>query len=455
MRPLTLQTIADFAGGRLLQGDPATVVSRVSTDSRRIAPGDLFIALQGDRFDGHAFAAQVIAAGAAAVVASQPLPGISAPIIHVADTLLGLQNLARAYRTWHAPCVVALTGSNGKTSTKDLLHAVLASQFPLFATQGNLNNHIGVPLTLLSLAPEHTHAITEMGMNHAGEIRTLVDIAQPNAAILTNVGVAHIEHLGSQENIAWEKATLPVNIPAAGHVVLNANDAYTPRIARLCQATVLTAGLGAGDISAHDLSTTATGTRFTLDFAGSRQSVTLPVLGRHMVGNAALAAAMGFAMGLAPEQIAHALSAATVSGGRLQCRQLNGIQFIDDSYNANPDSMLAGLRTLAETPAPRRFAVLGAMGELGHHALSGHEQVGQSAASLPLAGLFTVGSPLAESIGQAAQAQAPRFPIRHFPDHASCADHLRGLLQPGDVVLLKGSRSATIEKVFHCLQTSP
>ena len=455
MRPLTLQTVADFACGRLLQGDPEVVVTRVSTDSRRIALGDLFIALQGERFDGHTFASQVLAAGASAIIASQPLPGITAPIIQVEDTLVALQNLARAYRAWHSPKIIALTGSNGKTSTKDLLTAVLASQFPLFATQGNLNNHIGLPLTLLSLAPEHTHAITEMGMNHAGEIRTLVDIARPDAAILTNIGVAHIEHLGSQENIAWEKASLPVNIPATGHVVLNANDAYTPRIARLCQASVLTAGIDAGDIAAYDISSTPTGTTFTLDFGGSRQTVHLPLLGRHMVGNAALAAAMGHALGLSPSQIAQALSTASLTGGRLQPRLVDGIQFIDDSYNANPDSMLAGLRTLAETPAARRFAVLGGMGELGPHAINGHAQVGQFAATLSLAGLFTVGSDLAQRIGLAAHAVKPGFPILHFPDHASCAAHLRTLLTPGDVVLLKGSRSATVEKVLTLFQTPP
>ena len=455
MRPLTLNTVAEFTRGRLLQGDPGVLVSRVSTDSRRIQPGDLFIALQGDRFDGHAFASQVLAAGASAVIASQPLPDCTGPVIHVSDTLLALQDLARAYRAWHSPTVVALTGSNGKTSTKDLLHAVLASQFPLFATQGNLNNHIGVPLTLLSLAPEHTHAITEMGMNHAGEIRTLVDIAKPDAAILTNVGLAHIEHLGSQENIAWEKATLPACVPASGHVVLNANDAYTPRISRICQARLLTAGIDAGDIVARGLRPASHGTTFTLDFGGPCETVTLPLLGRHMVGNAALAAAMGHALGLAPAQIAHALSTASLTGGRLQPRLWAGIQFIDDSYNANPDSMIAGLRTLAETTAPRRFAVLGAMGELGPHAESGHAEVGEFAASLPLHGLLTIGSELARRIGQAASAVNPSLTVLHFPDHASCAAHLRHTLQPDDVVLLKGSRSARMEQVLTHLQTAP
>lgn len=445
MRPISLQTLADFALGRLLQGDGQRLVTQVSTDSRRIAEGDVFVALKGDRFDAHDYAAQVAAAGAAAVIVSRPITGLPCAVIQVEDTLTALQNLARAYRAWHRPLVVALTGSNGKTSTKDLTTAVLSRQFPLFATQGNLNNHIGLPLTLLSLQDPHTCAITEMGMNHPGEIRTLVDIARPDAAILTNCGRAHIEHLGSSENIAWEKATLPACIPPGGHVVLNADDAYTGRISRLCQARVITAGIGSGDVSAQDLTATATGTTFTLDFAGSRVKAALPLLGRHMVGNAALAAAMGWSLGMEPDVIADALTTARLSGGRLQPKVLSGIQFLDDSYNANPDSMLAGLRTLSETAAARRFAVLGAMGELGPHAAAGHDQVGEYAATLGLDGVFTVGSADAARISAAAAAGTT---ASHFPDHAACAAHLRSLLQPGDLVLLKGSRSSAMEKIL-------
>lgn len=449
MRPLSLQTLADFACGRLLQGDGQRLVTQVSTDSRRIEEGDVFIALKGDRFDAHDYAPQVAAAGASALLVSRPVADLprACAVIEVPDTLIALQNLARAYRLWHQPLVVALTGSNGKTSTKDLTSAVLSRLFPLMATRGNLNNHIGLPLTLLSLRDEHTCAVTEMGMNHAGEIKTLVDIAHPDAAILTNCGTAHIEHLGSRENIAWEKATLPVGIPASGHVVLNANDDYTDRIARLCQARVITAGIGCGDVSAQDLIASSGGTTFTLDFSGTRVKATLPMLGRHMVGNAALAAAMGWSLGLEPATIADALTTAQLSGGRLEPKLVHGIQFLDDSYNANPDSMIAGLRTLAETTASRRFAVLGAMGELGPHAASGHDQVGEFAATLDLDGVFTIGSADAARISDAARAST-RSIIAHFPDHAACAAHLRELLLPGDLVLLKGSRSSAMEKIL-------
>lgn len=455
MRPLSLQTLADFAGGALLYGEGAPLVTKVSTDSRSIAPGEVFLALQGDRFDGHAYLEQVAAAGAAAVIVSAPTGDLPCAVIKVHDTLRALHSLAARYREWHAPWVVALTGSNGKTSTKDLTSAVLGSQFSLIATQGNLNNHIGLPLTLLALRDEDQCAVTEMGMNHAGEIHTLVGIAQPNAAILTNIGQAHIEHLGSRENIAWEKATLPASIPADGLVVLNANDDYTDRIARLCQATVLTAGIESGDVSAQDLTADETGTSFTLDFAGSRYKARLPLLGRHMVGNAALAACLGWGRGLEPEAIVAALSNARLSGGRLEPKTVAGIRFIDDSYNANPDSTCAGLSTLAETAAPRRFAVLGAMGELGSHKEAGHARVGELAAELQLDGLFTVGGSDAARISEAATASATTpMSILHFTDHQTCATHLRETLQPGDLVLLKGSRSARMEQVLAHFQTA-
>jgi UDP-N-acetylmuramoyl-tripeptide--D-alanyl-D-alanine ligase len=455
MRPLPLQTLANFAGGTLLRGEPTQFVSRLSTDSRKIGAGDVFVALKGDRFDGHTYAAQVAAAGAAAVVVSAEVGELPCAVIRVPDTLLALQSLAQRYRVWHGAWIVALTGSNGKTSTKDLTAAVLSQQFAVFPTQGNLNNHIGLPLTLLSLRDEHDCAITEMGMNHAGEIRTLVDIAQPDAAILTNVGLAHIEHLGSQENIAWEKATLPTAISRSGTVVLNANDAYTDRIARLCQARVLTAGIEAGDVSAQDLVARETGTTFTLDFAGSRVKTTLPLLGRHMVGNAALAACLAWSRGMDPAAIATALSQAHLSGGRLEPKTLAGIRFLDDSYNANPDSMCAGLRTLAETAAPRRFAVLGAMGELGSLKAAGHAQVGELAAEIQLDGLFTVGGEDAARISDAASATATHaMSIQHFPTHQACAAHLRETLQAGDLVLLKGSRSARMEQVLTHFQSA-
>jgi UDP-N-acetylmuramoyl-tripeptide--D-alanyl-D-alanine ligase len=450
MKPLPLSTVAELAGGALLRGPSARLVSRVSTDSRTVAADEVFVALCGDRFDGHDFAAQAAAGGAAAVVVSKRLTGLpeGCGVILVDDTLRALQQLAAAYRSWHGYYLVGITGSNGKTSTKDFCQAVFSAWSQTRATAGNLNNHIGLPLTLLSAGSGDECVIAEMGMNHAGEIAALAAIAQPDAAILTNCGTAHIEHLGSRENIAWEKASLPARVPAGGVVVLNANDEYSARIARLCQARVILAGTETGDVAAVNLRPHDSGTRFDLDFGGERVETELPVRGAHMVGNAALAAAAAWGRGLRPEEIAGALRGARLTGGRLQPQEARGVRFLDDSYNANPDSMAAGLRTLMEGAASRRFAVLGPMGELGDLAEEGHRGVGRLAARLGVDGLLVVGGQGAEWMLEAALETAPELPGGHFADHESCAVRLRELARPGDLVLVKGSRAARMERVI-------
>ena len=450
MIPVSLQTLAQFAAGNL-RGDGTRLVTNVNTDSRKITAGEVFVALVGDKFDAHDFIPQVAAAGAAAVVVSKVNPAwgpLPCAVIEVGDTLLALQHMARGYRQHHAPLIIGLTGSNGKTSTKDLAAIVMARKCQTRATIGNLNNHIGLPLTLLSMREGDQCCVAEMGMNHAGEIKVLTDIAQPDAGIITNIGMAHIEYLGTQDAIAWEKGTLAANVRAGGVVVLNANDKYSEVIARHCQATVSTAGVGCGDVSASNLRADATGTTFTLDFGGEKVETRLPILGEHMVGNAALAACMGWRQGIAPADIADALNHAKLTGGRVEPKVIDGIQFIDDSYNANPDSMIAGLRTLSVLGKARRVAVLGRMGELGDIAQAEHRRVGEFAASLDLTAVFTVGGDEAALISDAAARTNSSLQARHFPDHASCAARLREWLREGDVVLLKGSRSARMEQIL-------
>ena len=448
MIPVSLQTLAQFTAGTV-RGDGARLVTNVNTDSRKITSGEVFVALVGDKFDAHDFIPQVAAAGAAAVVVSRINPAwgtLPCAIIEVGDTLLALQHMARGYRDHHAPLIIGLTGSNGKTSTKDLTAVIMARKCQTRATLGNLNNHIGLPLTLLSLREGDQCCVAEMGMNHAGEIKVLTDIAKPDAGIITNVGMAHIEYLGTQDAIAWEKGTLAANVRAGGVVVLNANDSYSEVIARHCQASVSTAGVGCGDVAASNLRADATGTTFTLDFGGEKLETRLPILGEHMVGNAALAACMGWRQGIAPAEIADALNQAKLTGGRVEPKVVAGIQFIDDSYNANPDSMIAGLRTLSTLgdAGSRRVAVLGRMGELGPIAETEHRRVGEFAGSLKLDAVFSVGGSEAAWITEASKAVSSE----HFPDHATCAARLREWLREGDVVLLKGSRSARMEQVL-------
>lgn len=448
MIPVSLQTLAQFAAGTL-RGDGARLVTNVNTDSRKITAGEVFVALVGEKFDAHDFIPQVALAGAAAVVVSKINPAwgtLPCAVIEVGDTLLALQNMARGYRAHHAPLIIGLTGSNGKTSTKDLTAVIMARKCQTRATVGNLNNHIGLPLTLLSLREGDQCCVTEMGMNHAGEIKVLTDIARPDAGIITNVGMAHIEYMGTQDAIAWEKGTLAANVRAGGVVVLNANDKYSEVIARHCQASVSMAGVGCGDVAASNLRADATGTTFTLDFGGEKVETRLPILGEHMVGNAALAACMGWRQGIAPAEIADALNQAKLTGGRVEPKVVRGIHFIDDSYNANPDSMIAGLRTLSTLGAAgsRRVAVLGRMGELGPIAETEHRRVGEFAGSLKLDAVFSVGGSEASWITEASKAVSSE----HFPDHAACAARLREWLREGDVVLLKGSRSARMEQVL-------
>ena len=455
MKPLTVQTVAEFSQGRIVQGNGSSLCLSVSTDSRKAGQGCVFVALVGDKFDGHDFVPQVAQSGAAAVIVSR-LPAdagrLPCAVIQVNDTLTALQRLARRHRELLDPHVVGITGSNGKTSTKDFTAAVMRARGPVFATEGNLNNHIGVPLTLLSLGEEHACAIVEMGMNHPGEIAPLAAIAQLDAAIITNIGVAHIEFMGSREAIAQEKGMLAEAVPAGGVVVLHAADDFTDSITKRCRAKVVTAGIGQGDVRATILESGFGGTRFLLEFPdGSKAEVKLPVPGEHMVANAALAAACGWHHGVGADAVAEALGSAQLTKGRLQVKHWHQVTILDDSYNANPDSMRAGLTTLARLSIPgRRAAVLGRMGELGIHAERSHREVGEHAAGLGLDAVFTVGDEAA-LISRAAASGVTE--TQNFPTHAACAAHLRAWLKEGDAVLLKGSRSAGMEQVFTHLES--
>lgn len=458
MKALPLQTIAAFCGGCLIAGDASAMARGVSTDSRSIKSGDVFVALVGDKFDGHDFLAQVASAGAAAVVVSKvPVDpaALSCAVIEVKDTLVALQSLALEHRLLLKALIVGITGSNGKTSTKDFLGAVMARKYRVSSTLGNLNNHIGVPLTLLAMDETHDCGVVEMGTNHAGEIQVLAKIAEPDAAVITNIGVAHIENFGSRDGIAQEKGMLAEAVPANGVVVLHANDDFADSIAARCKAKVLKAGVDAGDVRATLLKNSAEGSYFTLTFPdGAKVEVQLPVPGEHMVANAALAAACGWHHGIAPAEIAQALGSVKLTKGRVQIKSWRGVFFLDDSYNANPDSMKAGICTLAAMQTSgRKIAVLGRMGELGPFAEMGHREVGESVAGAGLDAVFTIGDEAA-LISKTAAAQRPQIANQNFPAHEACTAFLRDWLREGDAVLLKGSRSAGMERVLQLLETT-
>jgi len=450
MQALSAQQLAEILGADVIVGDPQAVVSGgVSTDTRKLAEGCAFFALRGERFDGDLFAAEALATTASVAVVHAWKGGELAAgraAIEVKDTLRSLQKLACWWRRQlDQLAVVGITGSNGKTSTKDFTRAVLARKFNVCSTQGNLNNHIGVPLSVLSATTEHTAAVWEMGMNHAGEIAPLCEIAKPRYGIITNIGTAHIENLGSRDSIAEEKGMLARSLPADGLLFVPAICEYNSYFRERTKATMIAVGNGRGLVRAEQPVFESDRTIFQLIIDGvGREEVVLPVSGRHMITNALLAAAVGWKLGIEIDEIAVGLSEAKLSGGRLRRYLCGGVQVIDDSYNANPESMLAAIDALDDLPLEaggRKFIVLGRMAELGRHAEEAHLRVGKAAAERGLQ-VLAVGEG-AEGIAEGAGG-AP-----HFEDFDQAATWLKSEVRDGDVVLFKGSRTAAVDTLMN------
>ncbi|HEY7001079.1 MAG TPA: UDP-N-acetylmuramoyl-tripeptide--D-alanyl-D-alanine ligase [Candidatus Udaeobacter sp.] len=456
MNPLPLSQVAQLAGGSLSSGDGSVVVDRISTDSRTIKRGELFVALRGENFDGHKFVEATAKAGAAGAIIDSSWEGNVSEnfaLIRAKDTLQAYQQLAANYRKSLKLNVVAITGSNGKTSTKDFAAAVLGRRFRVTKTQGNFNNHVGLPRTILEATSQDEVAVWEIGMNHPGEIATLAKVAAPDVGIITNIGVAHIEFMGSRERIAEEKGALAEAIGAEGTVILNADDPFTKGIAARTHAKVILAGTTGGTIRAREINQSGNGTDFTILEGAHRCRAQLPVPGLHMVQNALLAVAAGRVFGLSLEECAAGLVAAPLTKARLQVKEIRGVQFLDDSYNANPDSMKAALRTLVELDAEgKRIAVLGEMRELGDESDRGHREVGETAAALKVDQLIAIGN-VAATIADAAK-RAGLEKSSTVSSTTEAAELLAELVAPGDLVLIKGSRLARTEQVIEAFRNS-
>ena len=450
MNPLSISEIAGLAGAKLEQGDKTASVERISTDSRTIKKGELFVALRGENFDGHKFVEEVAKSGAAGAIVDLKWKGKvpnSFATIRTDDTLLAYQNLAANYRKSLPIKVLAITGSNGKTSTKDFAASVLGRKFRVTKTQGNFNNQVGLPRTILEANSGHEVGVWELGMNHPGEIAALAKIAAPDAAIITNIGVAHIEFMGSREAIAKEKGALAEAVDPGGTVILNADDSFSKKIAERTRADVIFAGTNDGTIRAIDIQQSADGSEFTIIEGAHRCRAQLPVPGIHMVQNALLAVAAGRAFGLSLEDAAAGLAGTPLTKARLQIKEINGVQFLDDSYNANPDSMRAALQTLVELEADgKRIAVLGEMRELGNETQRGHNEVGEAAASFGIDHLIGIGE-MGAVIARAAQ-KAGLASSDAVGSTAEAAERLIEIVDPGDLVLIKGSRLARTEEVI-------
>lgn len=446
MDPTSLHDLAAACGGKLLRGDGALTATTVCKDTRSIAAGNLYWALRGDNHDGHDFVRDAAEAGAVAAVVERG--DIDAPedlpLIVVDDSLLALQKLAAWWRGQLTLKVVCLTGSNGKTSTKDFTASVASTRYRVNKTQGNLNNHIGLPLTILSASRADEVGVWEIGMNHPGEIEPLARLAAPDIGIITNIGVAHIEFLGSREAIAQEKGKLGEVLGPESVLVLPAADDFAASLAARSEARVVLLGNSDG-LHAENLRASSQGQDFDLVLGKERTAAHLPVPGEHMVRNALLAVAAGMELGLSLRECASGLSSTKLSARRLSCLDVRGVTVLDDSYNANPDSMEAALHALRGLPGGgRRFAVLGRMGELGSYAEEGYRRVGRAAAKT-MDVVVVVGEetkPLAEEAERSGCRE-----VHRAPDTSAAARLLRELSRPGDAVVVKGSRGARMERV--------
>ena len=438
--------ICEILDAKLVAGSGFAHVYSVFTDTRKPLPNGLFIALRGENFNGDMFAQKALEAGASVAIVKEWKGGAvpeGKAVISVPDTLFALQRLAHWWRSKLDIPVVCITGSNGKTSTKDFTTAVLSQAFNVNATKGNLNNHIGLPLTVLATEESHTAAIYEIGMNHGGELSPLCEIARPKYGIITNIGTAHIEFLGSREAIAEEKGTLARYLPEDGLLFTPAGCDFNEYFRARSKARLVPVGNGRGIVRAENLRPQSDGTRFTLVIDGEEPAeVFIPVLGKHMITNALLAAAIGWKLGVPTEKIAAGLSSVSLTTGRMRRIEWNGITLLDDTYNANPESMEAAIETLAEIGIPdgaQRIIVLGKMGELGAHAEEAHLRIGKLVAAK---GLNLI------AVGEGAEGIAEGGAAPHFPDIHKAASWLLENARPGDVILFKGSRTAAIEKVL-------
>jgi len=454
----TSEELALATGGRWI-GAPPAAVDGVATDTRHLAPGTCFVALRGERFDAHDFLGDAARAGAACAVArADRVPAEPPlPLLAVEDTLEALGAIARHHRRRFPVPLVGVTGSNGKTTTREMIAAILSVRGPVLKTEGNLNNEVGVPLTLLRLGPEHTAAVVEMGMNHPGEIARLASIAEPRVGVVTNATAAHLHGLGSVDAVASAKAELYKGLPPDGIVVANLDDPRMLAKARKSGRRVFTFAVGAhkeADVTVLAIEPRGEeGQLVTLGLGTKEVLVRLPLVGAHNAANAAAAAAAAMALGASDREIASGLAAVRPVGRRLRLERLaSGVLLVDDCYNANPASMAAALATLLDLARGRRaLAALGDMLELGESEAESHRDLGRMAARAGLAALATLGPRTALTHEAALAGGFPPGDAFHAEDPGAAAAWLRSRLRPGDVLLVKASRGMQLERLVEAL----
>ncbi len=461
--PWTTQEILDATGGDLLCGNRGHSFAGVSIDSRKISPGDFFFAIIGESHDGHGFASSVVDQGIRGLAIShsrvKQLPvadwkASNVACIAVNDTTRALGDLAAFNRQRANASVAAITGSNGKTTTRRLTAGVVARQYHTLSTAGNFNNDIGLPLTLLGLRPDHQWAVVEIGTNNPGEIARLTEICGPDIGVITNIGAAHLEGLGSLDGVMREKGDLIKGLRKGGKAVLNADDPRLLQLARQSQHEVVLYGRSQeATVRAEDIKEDAQASSFWLVLGRERIAVQLNSPGRYMVSNALAAAAVGYLLGIPAAMVKAGLEGFKPVAGRMNIRHLpNGIQIIDDTYNANPDSMKAALETFNEmATAGRKIFVAGDMFELGTMAPELHNQIGTLAARTKIDRLYASGEHAARVVAGAHDEGMPAADTI-TGSREEILEDLKGWLQSGDWVLVKGSRGMAMEKVVEGLE---
>lgn len=448
---LSVREILNACGGTLLCGNPDAEVTGVKVDSREVIPGDLFVPIKGERIDPHLYIDAVFEAGAAASFTENPKePLRSGALIYVEQTLPALQKLAAAYRAQFSIPLVGITGSVGKTTTKEMVALALSAGKRVMSTKGNQNSQIGLPLTMFQLAPEDEAAVIEMGMSEFGEMSRLAAVAAPTLAVMTNIGLSHIGQLHTQENILHEKLHITDGWGPGNILFLNGDDPLLAPLHGHLPFQTVTYGTGETCIwRACGIVPYGDGLSFHILYPGGIVHVDLPVPGMHHILNAAAAVAVAAACGISPQAAAAALSRYTPPAMRQQIHHAGDITIIDDTYNASPDSVRGGIDVLCGLKTPgKRIALLADMRELGEHSREAHESVGAYAAQRGVDLVITIGE---ESLATAQAAQAGGISCHCCKENTEAAELLLSLLKPGDAVLVKGSRGMHTETVVKTL----
>jgi UDP-N-acetylmuramoyl-tripeptide--D-alanyl-D-alanine ligase len=455
--PLELTDVLAATGGELARLGAATAFAGVTTDSRTIEPGELFVAIRGETHDGHAFLPDAVARGAGGLVVDggTALGDLHVSVVTVRETLAALGDVAAMHRRRHPVPLLAVAGSNGKTTTKEMLATILRAAYGedrVVATRGSQNNLVGLPLTLLRVGAETRVVVLEIGMNAPGEVWRLAEIAQPDVGLITCIAEEHLAGVGSIRGAAEANAELYRRLRPSGTAIANADDPLVREVSGAFGGRRVLFG-GDGDVRASEIvDEGVAGTRFVIEADGERAPVRLQVAGRHNVSNALAATAAARAVGVPLDVVCRALGAFTAPTMRMQRVELaSGVVVLNDCYNANPGSMAAALQTLGASRAPRRIAALGEMLELGPTSESAHREIGRRAGEAGVDALVLMGTYAAAVRDGAVGAGLPAERITIAATHAAMADALRAFLAPGDLLLLKGSRGAALEKVLRLL----